>query len=182
MCLHAGTIPTKTLREAILYLTGFRQRAFYGKGYVLKERIAVPDLIFRVRTVIEREMAVVRDQLQRNGIQIIPGVASFQDPHTIRIQSESEINLITADHILIACGTRPARHPGIPFDGKHVLDADDLPWIEELPRDMIVVGAGVIGLEYASMLTALNIEVTLIDARPGMLDFVDHEIMEALSY
>lgn len=182
MCLHGGTIPTKTLREAILYLTGFRQRSFYGRSYHLKDRIAGPDLVFRVRQVIEREVAVVRDQLQRNGITVLPGVASFYGTNTLAVNWDDRTQVIEADHVLVACGTRPARHSSIPFDGSRVLDADELPWREELPRDMIVVGAGVIGLEYASMLTALGIDVTLIDQRSEFLDFVDHEIVEALSY
>ena len=182
VCLHTGTIPSKTLREAILYLTGFRQRAFYGQDYTLKADISVEDLESRVTTVVGRETAIIREQLRRNGADTFNGSARFRDPHTIEIEGVSGTDVLQADHILIACGTRPARAAGMPFDGKSVMDADQLGHVEKLPREMIVVGAGVIGLEYASMLTALDIEVTVVDQRPTVLDFVDQEIIEALSY
>ncbi|MGH9760437.1 MAG: FAD-dependent oxidoreductase, partial [Blastocatellia bacterium] len=182
VCLHTGTIPSKTLREAILYLTGFRQRAFYGQDYTLKADISVEDLESRVTTVVGRETAIIREQLRRNGAETFNGSAKFRDPHTIEIEGGSGADVLQADYVLIACGTRPARAADMPFDGKAVMDADQLGHVEKLPREMIVVGAGVIGLEYASMLTALDIEVTVVDQRPTMLDFVDQEIIEALSY
>src|SRR5262245_38347464 len=107
--LHSGTIPSKTLREAILYLTGFRQRAFYGGDYTLKDKITVADLKARVRTVIEREMSVVVAQLRRNHVEILHGVAHFTDPHTVSIEGEEGTREYQADKFLIACGTRPAR-------------------------------------------------------------------------
>ena len=180
--LHGGTLPSKTLREAILYLSGLRQRAFYGQEYRLKERITVADLRVRVQTVIEREIAVVTDQLQRNGIALIHGTARFRDPHTLDVQDGEGGALVRAEHVLIACGTRPAQSLAIPCDGKKIFLADQLGGIEELPCRLMVVGAGVVGLEFASMLAALEIEVTLIDQRPTILDFVDQEIIEALCY
>jgi NAD(P) transhydrogenase len=182
VCIHTGTIPSKALREAILYLSGFRQRSFYGRDYTLQERISVTDLSARVRTVLDRETEVVRSQLKRNGIETVHGVARFADPHGLDVETASGHVQVTADHILIACGTRPARSPGIPLDGRRTMDSDQLLSLEAVPKQMIVVGAGVIGLEYASMLTALGSTVTVIDQRPTILDFLDQEMIEALSY
>jgi len=182
VCIHTGTIPSKALREAILYLSGFRQRSFYGRDYTLQERISVTDLSARVRTVLDRETEVVRSQLKRNGIKTVHGVARFADPHGLDVETASGHVQVTADHILIACGTRPARSPGIPLDGRRTMDSDQLLSLEAVPKQMIVVGAGVIGLEYASMLTALGSTVTVIDQRPTILDFLDQEMIEALSY
>ena len=184
VCLHGGTITSKTLRLAVLYLTGFRQRSFYGHGYRLKEKISVSDLLFRVRTVIERETAKVSDQLRRNGVTVVDGTAQFTDAHTLEITGAGGTTLVAADYMLIACGARSARNPEIPYDGKRVIVSDDIGHggAEEIPRNVVVVGAGVIGLEYASMFSALDVQVTVIDQRPSILDFVDHEVIEALCY
>jgi len=182
VCIHGGTVPSKTLREAILHLTGFRHRSFYGSDYVVKDRISIRDLAWRVTQVIERETGVVRDQLRRNGIELFTGTARFVDAHTIEVESAGETHILKSEYVLVACGTRPARHPDIPFDGKQILASDQFFQMEDVPRELIVVGGGVIGLEFASMLTALGVEITLIEARPQILEFVDSEIVEALSY
>ncbi len=182
VCLHTGTIPSKTLREAILYLSGFQQRSFYGRDYAVKETIAVSDLAFRVQTVMARELETVRAQLKRNGVVTLNGSARFADRHTIEITSSEGATAVRGEHILIACGTRPAHSPTVPLDGKRIIDSDQLIQADRLPRELIVVGAGVVGLEYASMLTALNIKVTIIEARPTVLDFVDRELIEAFFY
>ncbi|MCY4487632.1 MAG: Si-specific NAD(P)(+) transhydrogenase [Deltaproteobacteria bacterium] len=181
VCLHAGTIPSKTLRLAVLYLTGFQQKSFYGQAYSPKAHLTVDDLMFRVRTVVEREQAQVTDQLQRNDVTLVNGWARFVDAHTLQVEDGQ---LVRGDHILIACGTRSARDPEIPYDGHKVMLAEDLGSAGhgEIPRRVIVVGAGVIGLEYASMFSALGVRVTLIESRDTMLDFVDREIIEALRY
>ncbi|MGE5278454.1 MAG: Si-specific NAD(P)(+) transhydrogenase [Acidobacteriota bacterium] len=182
VCLHTGTIPSKTLREAILYLSGFQQRSFYGRDYSLKDSISVSDLSFRVQTVMAREMEVIRAQLKRNGVATFDGTARFSDPHTIEVVSAEGESALRGENILIACGTRPAHSPTIPLDGTRIIDSDQLTGVERLPRDLIVVGAGVIGLEYASMLTALNIKVTVVEQRPILLDFADREMIDALLY
>jgi NAD(P) transhydrogenase len=182
VCVHTGTIPSKTMREAILYLSGFRQRAFYGKSYSVKADITVKDLAFRVGSVLRREIEVVRDQLQRNGIQVVEGSASFTGPNGLAVEGPNGSVALEADNFVIACGTRPAHHDGISFDGVRIADSDQLLSAPAIYRNAIVVGAGVIGIEYASMLCALGVEVTIVDARPQMLDFVDSEIIEALSY
>ena len=180
--LHGGTIPSKTLREAILFLFGLRQRAFYGHDYTVKEEIDHEDLVTRVRMVEDREMRVIRDQLKRNRIHMYFGIARFADRRTVTVESDNEVHTLTADNFLMACGTHPARSPDIPFDGKTIIDVDEILDLEELPRKLIVVGAGVIGLEYASMFAAMDIDVTLIDQRTQLLEFVDYEIIDRLKY
>jgi len=182
VCVHTGTIPSKTLREAVLYLSGFRQRSFYGRGYVLKDRIAMSDLTFRALAVMAREVEVIKAQLRRNYVTTLEGEARFTDPHTIEIRSEDGVQLLRGEHILIACGTRPAHSDDIPIDGKRIFDSDQLHCIEEVPRELVIVGAGIIGLEYASMFAALGVKVTLLDQRPTLLDFVDREMIESLCF
>jgi NAD(P) transhydrogenase len=182
VCIHTGTIPSKTLREAILYLSGFRERSFYGRDYSVKEEISVSDLAFRVQAVMAREVEVIRAQLKRNRVELVPGTAKFLDPHSIEIQSVAGSTRLEAEHVLIACGTRPAHSATVPLDGKRVIDSDHLMNVERFPRELIVVGAGIIGLEYASMITALGVKVTIIEQKPTILDFVDREIVEALDY
>jgi len=182
VCVHTGTIPSKSVREAIFQLTGNAVRAFYGESYRGKNDITVQDLSFRVKAIVARETEVIRAQLKRNGVTVFQGTAQFADPNTIEVQGDIEKTIVRGDHILIACGTRPARNSQIPFDDKRILDTDNLSSMEGLPREIIVVGAGVVGLEYASFLAALGTEVTLIDQRPTLLDFVDREIIEALAY
>src|SRR5579863_7558029 len=182
VCVHTGTIPSKTLREAVLYLSGFRQRTFYGRGYVLKDRIAMSDLTFRAQSVMLREVEVIKAQLRRNQVTTFEGDARFLDPHTVEVKSDDGSQLLRGEHIMIACGTRPAHSPDIPIDGKRIFDSDQVHCLEEVPRDLVVVGAGIIGLEFASMFAALGVKVTLLDQRPVLLDFVDREIVESLGF
>jgi NAD(P) transhydrogenase len=169
-----------------LYLTGFAQRSFYGKDYTVKENIVMSDLMFRVRAVVDREHEVISNQLRRNQISVIDGQAQFVDPHTVEVRAVGGNNggivRITAENILIACGTRPAHNDAIPLDGKRIFDSDQLPSLTDLPREIVVVGAGVVGIEFASMFAAMNVEVTLVDARPQVLEFADREIVESLCY
>ena len=182
VCVHTGTIPSKMLREAILYLSGFRQRTFYGRGYVVKDRIAMSDLVFRAQAVMSREVEVIKAQLRRNYVTTFVGDARFKDPHTIEIHNEDGVQLVHGEYILVACGTRPAHSDGIPIDGKRIFDSDQVNGLEEVPRELIVVGAGIIGLEYASMFATLGVKVTLLDLRPTLVDFVDREIIESLCF
>jgi NAD(P) transhydrogenase len=182
VCVHTGTIPSKSVREAIFQLTGFAVKAFYGDNFRGKNDISMQDVAFRVNAVIARETEVIRAQLKRNGVTIFQGTAQFVDPHAIEVQGDGPKITLRGDHVLVACGTRPAHSPEIAIDGKRVVDTDQLSNMDGLPREIIVVGAGVVGLEYASFLAALGAEVTLIDQRPVVLDFVDREIIEALVY
>jgi NAD(P) transhydrogenase len=182
VCVHTGTIPSKSVREAIFQLTGSAVKSFYGNAYRGNGDISVKDLAFRVQSVVVRETDVIRAQLKRNGVFIYQGMAQFLDPNTVEIQGESDKTVIRGEHVLIACGTRPAGNTDIPFDGKRVFDTDQINTLQGLPRELIVVGAGVVGLEYTSFMAAMGVEVTLIDQRPQLLDFVDREIIEALAY
>jgi NAD(P) transhydrogenase len=180
VCVHTGTIPSKTLREAILYLSGYRQRTFYGRDYAVKDHITVKDLAFRVDAVVRREIEVIRAQLRRNDVEVLCGDARFVDAHTIEIESETEKVQVGAAFVVIACGTRPSHSPDIVLDGQRIVDSDQLLRVPVMHRNAIVLGAGVIGLEYASMLAALGVEITIIDARAKLLEFVDEEMIETL--
>jgi NAD(P) transhydrogenase len=182
VCVHTGTIPSKTLREAVLYLSGFRERTFYGRGYVVKDRIAMSDLIFRAQSVMTSEVEVIRAQLRRNRITSMEGKARFIDPNTIEVQGDDGTHLLKAAHALIACGTRPAHDAEIPIDGKRIFDSDQVHTLDDIPRELIIVGAGVIGLEYAAMFATLGVKVTILDLRPTLLDFVDREVIESLCF
>jgi len=180
--VHTGTIPSKTVREAIFQLTGFAVKALYGNGRRNRGEISVQDVSSRVNAIVARETEVIRAQLKRNGIAIHQGIAHFLDPHTVEVQGDGEGTSVKAGKILIACGTRPAHSPEIPFDNHRIVDTDHLADLGGLPKEIIVVGAGVVGLEYASFMAALGADVTLIDQRPVVLEFVDRQIVEALSY
>ncbi len=182
--INTGTIPSKTLREAVLYLSGYRERGFYGASYAVKQKITIDDLLFRAHQVIRHEIDVTRHQLQRNGVEMINGMASFTDPHTVRIDlpdGHSQLSA-SAEKIIIAAGTETTRDSHIPFDGRRIFTSDDILGLDRLPKTLAVIGAGVIGCEYASMLAALGVRVTLIDKRPQLLPFVDGEISDALAY
>jgi NAD(P) transhydrogenase len=176
-----GTIPSKTLREAIVYLTGLSQRAAYGESYRVKEEITMDDLRHRAEQVMAREVDIVRNQLMRNRVQIVEGTGRFVDPHTIAVAGRDERRL-TAEWIVIATGTRPARPPAVEFDDRTILDSDGLLGMDRVPASALVVGAGVIGIEYASMFAALGLKVTVVEKRPRLLDFCDAQITEGLQY
>jgi NAD(P) transhydrogenase len=180
VCINTGTIPSKSLREAVLYLSGFRQRSLYGAEYRLKKTITIEDLAFRANHVIKNEIQIVRNQMARNRVDMFSGSASFLDPHRLRIQQRTGTIEHTADFIVIAVGTEPARPTDIPFDDVSVIDTDGLLTLKHIPESIVIVGGGVIGTEYASILATIGVPVTLIDKRPRLLEFVDAEIIEAL--
>ncbi len=179
--VNRGTIPSKTLREAVVYLTGLSQRAMYGESYRVKEEITVEDLELRTRQVVEREIDIVRNQLSRNRVRVLSGIAHFVDPHTVAI-SGGEDRVVSAEKIVLATGTRPHRPESVEFDNKTILDSDGLLLMDRLPRSIVVVGAGIIGIEYASMFAALGSKVTVVEKRHRLLDFVDAQIAEGLQY
>jgi NAD(P) transhydrogenase len=178
---NTGTIPSKTARAAIMELSGLAQRAVYGDTYRIKSTITIEDLLWRTQHVVEHERAVIRDQLRRNGVEVIEGAASFLDPHTLEVAGPVSLSP-SADTIVIAVGTRPARPPEVDFDDRTVIDSDGLLGLRRIPATMTIVGGGVIGVEYASMGAALGVTVTLVDQRPRLLDFVDEELVDALHY
>jgi len=176
-----GTIPSKTLREAIVYLTGLSQRSTYGESYRVKEEITIEDLRSRTQQVIDREVDVIRNQLMRNHVQVISGTARFLDPHTLAVSGADERRL-TGEKIVIATGTRPARPATVEFGGGVILDSDGLLLLDRVPASVVVVGAGVIGIEYASMFAALGAKVTVVEKRTRLLEFCDTQITEGLQY
>src|SRR3954449_2681132 len=182
--VNTGTIPSKTFREAVLDLSGFRERAFYGVSYSVKQNITIEDLLLRTDQVIRHEIDVTRHQLTRNRVELVAATASFEDPHTIRLDfvDGRGQRLVTAEHVIIATGTEATMDPHIPFDGRQIITSDDILRLDHLPRTLAVVGAGVVGCEYASMFAALGGRVTLIDKRPRLLPFVDAEVVDSLSY
>jgi NAD(P) transhydrogenase len=183
VCLNTGTIPSKTLREAILYLTGVDQREVYGQAYRVKDEITIADLTARTQHVVGRENDVVRSQLSRNRVAIIPGTARFLGPHEIEVDDGGgRTRKISADKVVIATGTRPARPDSVAFDDRTVIDSDGIINLQRVPRSMVVAGAGVIGIEYASMFAALGTKVTVVERRDRMLEFCDLEVVEALKY
>lgn len=182
--INQGTIPSKTFREAVLDLTGYLERGIYGASYTVKQNITMQDLLYRVDYVVKHEIDVTRHQLQRNRIDLINGIASFADPHTLRVEvvGDHSIREVRSRFIVIATGTESTREGHIPFNDSTIITSDEIPTLQKMPRTMAVVGAGVIGCEYASMFAALGVRVTLIDKRDRLLPFVDHEITDALSY
>jgi NAD(P) transhydrogenase len=180
--IHTGTIPSKTLREAVIYLTGYHQRTFYGRSYTVDPDITMSDLMFRAEHVIKNEIEVTGQHLLANGIEVLSGEAAFVDPHTVSVtQANGPRSLVSADRILIATGSEAARDPRLPFDCNRVLTSDDLLRLPEVPGSLAIVGAGIIGTEYAGIFAALGVSVALIDHRSQLLPFVDREVGEALA-
>ncbi|MCO6185622.1 Si-specific NAD(P)(+) transhydrogenase [Rhizobium sp. L1K21] len=181
--VHTGTIPSKTLRETALNLSGWRERGFYGRSYRVKQDITAGDLRRRLLITLDHEVEVLEHQFARNHVQHIRAHARFVDAHTLEIEKDDgEKSLVTGKAILLAIGTRPHRPDHIPFDGKLVHDSDDILEIEHLPRSLTVIGAGVIGVEYATIFSALDIPVTLVEPRDEILGFIDKEIVEDFIY
>src|SRR5258707_13664284 len=184
VCTNTGTIPSKTLREAVLHLSGFRERGFYGDSYAVKQNITITDLLFRTDQVIRHEIDVTRSQLQRNRVEVLEATASFIDAHTVRLTflDGRGYRDLSAQFVIIAVGTTATQDSNIPFDGRQIFVSDDILELDKLPRTLTVVGAGVIGCEYASIFATLGVRVTLVDQRNRLLPFVDAEIVDALSY
>jgi NAD(P) transhydrogenase len=182
VCINTGTIPSKTMREAVLHLSGYNYRSIYGMNYRVKEKITMSDLAFRVQHVIKTEVDVTEAQLSRNGVDVITGIASFEDDHHVRVTGVNGANIHEAERIVIAVGTKPANTSKVPINGRTIINSDQIMDLQALPKTLIVVGGGVIGVEYTCMFCALGVRVTLVEKRPKLLEFADQEIVEALSY
>lgn len=180
--INTGTIPSKTIREAVLHLSGYQYQSIYGLNYRVKERISMSDLSFRALHVIKTEIDVIHAQLSRNGIDVITGTASFVDPHHVQVKSSKGVSDYEADFIIIGTGTKPAESPLVPFNGRTIINSDQILCMPEIPKTMLVVGGGVIGVEYTCMFATLGVRVTLIEKRPRLLEFADAEMVEALCY
>src|SRR5437763_1682455 len=181
-CINTGTIPSKTMREAVMHLSGFQFQGIYGINYHVKEKITMADLGFRVSQVIKTEADVTQAQLARNGVDVINGRASFLDSTHIRVQNSRGQADFEAPTMIIATGTKPADSPTVPINGRNIMNSDQLLAMPQIPRTLIVVGGGVIGVEYACMFAILGVRVILVERRPRLLEFADAEIVEALSY
>ncbi len=183
VCVNTGTIPSKSFKEAVVFLSGFRQRNMYGAGYRVKSEISMEDLTFRCNRIMQTEIDVIKAQLSRNHIEILNGQARFLDEHSVEVVSFDGSRLVrTADKIVVAVGAQPYRPSNIAFNGETIFDGDDILSMKQMPRNLTVVGGGVIGTEYGSMFAALGVHVTIIDARKRLLGFVDEEIIECLQY
>ncbi len=180
VCINTGTIPSKTMREAVLRLSGYN--SIDGPNYGLKDKVTMADLAFRVQHVIKTEVDVAEAQLTRNGIELVYGTASFENPQTVRVQSARGVADYTADIFIVAVGTKPATSPKVPLNNRNILNSDQILEMPELPKTLIVVGGGVIGVEYTCMFAVLGVRVILVEKRSRLLDFADAEIVEALSY
>jgi len=185
-CINTGTIPSKTMREAVLHLSGYNYKSIYGMNYRVKERITMADLAFRVQHVIKTEIDVTEAQLHRNNVEMLVGVASFVsttgEETQVQVTNSKGSTIYTGKNVLIATGTKPASSPKVAINGKTIVNSDQILDLVNLPKTLIVVGGGVIGVEYTCMFSALGVRVTLIERRPRLLEFADTEIIEALSY
>ena len=181
-CINTGTIPSKTMREAVLHLSGYNYKSIYGMNYRVKEKITMADLAFRVQHVIKTEIDVTEAQLSRNNVEMLVGIASFEDATHVRVTNTRGSTVYETKNVLIATGTKPATSPKVPINGRTIINSDQVLDLPCLPKTMLVVGGGVIGVEYTCMFSALGVRVTLIERRPKLLEFADQEIVEALSY
>jgi NAD(P) transhydrogenase len=177
---HTGTVPSKTLRETAMYLSGYRSREVYGVAVELERTATLPRLMSRKAAIVASETKRIRDNLDRHGVTCLQGTARFVDAHTVEIASATGTKRVTGEVILIATGSRPARPKEIDFGDERIHDSDEILAIESIPATLTILGAGVIGCEYACMFAALGVKVTLIEARDALLAFLDGEIVEQL--
>src|SRR5436190_9418439 len=182
VCINTGTIPSKTMREAVLHLSGFYYQNIYGMNYRVKEKISMSDLSFRVQHVIKTEIDVTQAQLSRNGVEVLTGAASFVDPQHVRVANALGQIDLEAGAFVIATGTKPAISSRVSVNGRTIVNSDQILQMPVLPKTLIVVGGGVIGVEYTCMFATLGVRVILVEKRPRLLEFADAEIVEALSY
>lgn len=180
VCVDRGTIPSKTFREAVLSYTGYGRRFHTSSGKPVMEHVTSDKLLKEVLEVVRNENRIIESQLKRNGVELRRGVASLVGDHEVNVASEYGSSVITGDKILIACGSKPSLYPGPDLDREVLVTSDDMPFLPEMPRSMTVVGAGVIGMEYASIFAPLGIKVTVVDRKRRPLDFLDDEIVAEL--
>ena len=181
--VHTGTIPSKTLRETVLNLSGWRERSFYGRSYRVKEDIGAQDLKSRLHKTLDYEVDILEHQFNRNHVDTLNGMAKFIGPNEVEVATEAgEVSRLTADRFLISTGTKTYRPDYVPFNGSTIVDSDEFLELAQIPRSLVVVGAGVIGVEYATMFSALDVRVTLIEPRDTFLDFIDSRIIEEFTH
>ena len=179
-CLHIGTIPSKTLRWAIIYLSGFYERQVYGETYRVKDDITAQDLIYRCKSIIRREIDIIHNQLTRNGVEVLQGTARFVDAHRVRLTTSIGTEELSAQYFIVATGSRSYLHYELPFDNYSVMNTDDILSLQYIPKKMAIIGGGIIGMEYASMFALLDMEVHLISKYEKVLPFVDQHLVQVL--
>jgi NAD(P) transhydrogenase len=180
-CVNTGTLPSKTLRETALYLSGYRQRELYGVSVELAHGVSVPELMCRQDPVLGSESLRIRENLSRHEVELLEGEARFVDEHTLEIAGTSGApRHLTADAVLIATGSSPFRPPFVPFEDPEVDDSDSILRLDAIPRKMVILGGGVIGCEYASIFAALGTKITIVEGRPSILGFLDVEVNQLL--
>jgi NAD(P) transhydrogenase len=180
--INTGTIPSKALREAVIHLTGASKRGLFGESARVKRNITIADLIYVSQQVIHQERDLIRTHFDRNNVELLMGTAKFDSPKTLKIERLDDFEMISADYFVIGSGTRPATPASVPFDEKTIFTSDGLLKLDHLPKTMIIVGGGVIGVEYACMMSTLGVKVILVEGRNEVLGFLDHEITEAFQY
>ncbi len=180
--LRTGTLPSKTLREAALYIASLRQRVIHGFYYTIGRDVTLQELMHRKDTVIQRQMEVIADHLTKNNIDVVYGKASFKDEHTLTVQNAERDVDYCGDVIVVATGSKPHHPDGLDFDGRHIYDSDSILKLDAIPERLTILGGGVIGCEYASIFSCLGVKVTLIEKRDRLLHFIDGEIVNSLSY
>jgi len=180
--IHTGTLPSKTLRETALIYSGFKQRAIFGLQMTLNRDVTLSELMHRKSEVARRQMEVIIDQFSRNNVEVVYAEASFSGPNTIVSKGNGGAEEISAEFIILAPGSRPARPAEIPFDASHIYDSDSILGLDRIPNNMTIIGGGVIGCEYACIFGALGIKVTLVDKKARLLSFADEEIVTSLMY
>ncbi|KIC10610.1 pyridine nucleotide-disulfide oxidoreductase [Leisingera sp. ANG-M1] len=181
--VHTGTIPSKTLRETVLNLSGWRERSFYGRSYRVKDDILAEDLKARLHKTLDHEVDVLEHQFNRNHVDTLLGLAKFVGPNEVEVATEAgETTRLTAEKFLISTGTKTYRPDYVPFNGSTIVDGDEFLEMAEIPRSLVVIGAGVIGVEYATMFSALDVRVTLIEPRETFLDFIDKTLIQEFTH
>src|SRR5690349_21309902 len=180
VCVHTGTLPSKTLRESSLYLSGVKSRGLYGVNYLIKRDVSVQDFMYRRHAVVRREVERIVRNCDRHRIDVIPGRATFVDAHTLRVTRGNETQDVGADKVLIATGSTPFRPDYLPWNDPQVFDSDTILDIQAMPKSLCIIGGGVIGCEYATIFAAMGIRVVLLDNRDTILPFLDREIAEVL--
>lgn len=182
VCINTGTIPSKTMREAVLHLSGFYYKNFYGSSHTVKENVTMADLNFRVQHVIESEVSVTQDQLKRNGVDVIHGFGRFLDARHLRVENSNSYSDFESQFFVVATGTQPAANSKVPINSRNIIDSDQILKMPQIPKTLIVVGGGVIGVEYACMFATLGVRVVIVEKRPRLLEFCDGEMVEALTF
>ncbi len=183
VCVHTGTLPSKTLRETVLYLSGIKQRSVYGVVCSLKSNVTIGELMYRTKHVVQNELDVIQNKLFRNGITVMGGYGRIISPHEVELRDDSEIiNTFETEAIVISTGSRPYRDPNVYFDEAHIFDGETILKLDRIPRSMIIVGGGVIGCEYACIFANLGVKVILLDSKDRLMPFLDHEISDALTF